>query len=219
MVILLGEYWKEFNNLANRVVPNFPSLAKLALIPPLIFVVILLYGLTLGGALATLSAVFLAFFIVPGVVIFRHLDTRAWVEIEEIIIDENTNTHRQYSLQIKTDRVYQVPGFSGRTFKPGDLYRDALKRRKWLYYFLMGYRARCVLVYVGEEKTPRAYTPPAVPGEILYTAYTTKLLQRGLDKVWKGSNTFTTLILIALLVIVVVLGASWLQASGIIKGV
>jgi hypothetical protein len=212
----LKEYRADFEKLVDRLVP---SIAKTLLIVPLAALGLMIYGVLLGGPLGFLSGLFLAFFALPGVVIFRHLDTRAYVEVEEIVIKEGTATHRQYSMQIKEEKTYTAPGDSGRTFAPGDLYRDTLKRRKWIYYFLMGYRARCVLVYSGDSKTPTKYVAPAVPGEILYTAHTTTLLKTGLGKVWEGKSTTLTLILVVVLVIAVLLGVSWLQASGMMGGV
>lgn len=204
--------------LKEKVAKLLPSVGKALLIVPLSAVLLLLYGVLLGGPLGLLSGLFLAFFALPGVVIFRHLDTRSFVEVEEIVIKEGTATHRQYSIQIKGEKTYDAPGGSGRTFTPGDLYRDALKRRKWIYYFLMGYRARAVVVYSGDSKTPTKYVAPTVPGEILYTAHTTSLLKMGLGKVWEGKSSTLTMIFVVVLVIAVLLGVSWLQASGMMGG-
>jgi len=199
-----------------KVIPM--SWTRLLYVPPIAAIGLLVVGVLQGGAIGMLSGLFLVFFLIPGLVIFRHLDTRAWVEVEEITLDKGTATHRQYAIQIKEAKTYDAPGSGGRTFEPGDLYRDALKRRKWIYYFLRGFRARCVLVYNGEEKTPVKYVAPAVPGDILFIAYTTATLKAGLGKIWSPKTPINTLIIIAVLVIVALLAVSWFQSSGVSLG-
>lgn len=154
------------------------------------------------------------FFGVPLAVAFRFFDKRSLVEIEEVVLENGAIIHRQFTVKIDSEKEYPVPGLSGRTFTPNDLYRDHLKRKKWLYYYIYGYRARCLVIFKGSEKKPITYSAPQIPGNILYIARTSTVLKRGLTEAFKEAGKMGAIIVVILVIIAAFLILSWLQAGG-----
>lgn len=159
--------------------------------------------------IALLAALFTIFFAVPFAVLYRVFDPRRYYEIETIQLKDGYNIH-----EVETIKGYEAETKTGLKIKPEGLFRDKLKKRKYLIYYLFGIQARYISIYKGASKEPLAYESPVVPAHVLRTARRSRVLSKGISGMFGSKGVFKTVAILLLFVIAAFLIISWYQAGG-----
>jgi hypothetical protein len=147
----------------------------------------------------------IAFLIIPIIVIFRFYDPRKNYEVEFLKMKEGYIVHTQEKM--KGQSIIDLKLTDG-------LYKDKLKRKKYLYYFLWGIQARYLVLFNQEDKLMR-FKSAKIPSSILKIARDTDILERGMEKQFKGKDSFKTIIILGIILMVIILAVSYLQSGGL----